>query len=182
MTLKSTLMAMAFGVAVHGAAWSGPGHDHGDEAPQATAGAALPRFAASSDLFELVGVLDGKALTLYLDRAATNEPVPQASLELELAGAKLNPKPLPDGSYAVELAQALGEGVHPVTATVTAGDDVDLLAGELDVHSAVAPDEHAHWGVKQWGVLVGSVLLGLAVLVGAARFMRKRAAPLGVAA
>ncbi len=181
MKLKSTLIATAFGVAVHSAAWSGPGHDHGDEAPQST-GISLPRFAATSDLFELVGVLDGKALTLYLDRAATNEPVPQASLELELAGAKLNPKPQPDGSFAVELAQAPGEGVHAVTATVTAGDDVDLLAGELDMHSAATPDEHAHWGVKQWGVLAGSVLLSLAALVGVARHLRKRAAPLGAAA
>lgn len=181
MKLKTTLIAMAFGVAIHSAAWSGPGHDHGDEAPQ-PAGVSLSRFAATSDLFELVGVLDGKTLTLYLDRAATNEPVPQASLELELAGSKLSPKPQPDGSFAVELTAALGEGVHAVTATVTVGDDADLLAGEFDVHGTAVQGEHQHWGVKQWGMLAGGSLLGLVALLGLARFMRKRAAPLGVAA
>ena len=34
------------------------------------AGTALPRFAAVSETFELVGVLDGKQVTLYLDRFA----------------------------------------------------------------------------------------------------------------
>ena len=42
---------------------AGDGHDHGDAAPAAT-GTALPRFAAVSETFELVGVLDGKQVTL----------------------------------------------------------------------------------------------------------------------
>jgi hypothetical protein len=140
---------------------AGPGHDHGDEAPKAS-GVALPRFAASSDLFELVGVLEGKTLTLYLDRAASNEPVPQAELELELLGAKLSPKAQADGSFVVELAKAPGDGVHAVTATVSVGDESDLLAGELDLHGE-AHDDHAHEprNGRVWGVL------GLSLLVGA---------------
>ena len=48
-------------------AWAGPGHDHGDAAPAAV-GQALPRFSAVSETFELVGVLSGKQITLYLDQ------------------------------------------------------------------------------------------------------------------
>ncbi|HEX2009705.1 MAG TPA: hypothetical protein VJN44_02095 [Roseateles sp.] len=123
---------------------SGEGHDH--DAPAAAAAApALPRFAASSELFELVGVLDGRSLTLYLDRAADNAPVTDASLELELGGARLKaaPKAGAAGEFSVQLAQAPRPGLVPVTATVTAGADSDLLAGELDLHGS---DDGGHAG------------------------------------
>ena len=66
---------------------AGDGHDHGDTAPAAT-GTALPRFAAVSETFELVGVLDGKQVTLYLDRFVDNTPVRGAQIELEIDGTK----------------------------------------------------------------------------------------------
>ena len=46
---------------------AGEGHDHG-EAPTASTGPALPRFAATSSTFELIGVLNGHDLTLWLER------------------------------------------------------------------------------------------------------------------
>ena len=57
------------------------GHDHGDDAPQVSA--ALPRGTASSDHFELVAILRGPSLAIYLDRFATNEPVESAKVEVE---------------------------------------------------------------------------------------------------
>ena len=73
-------------------AWAGDGHDHG-EAPAATAGPASPRFTATSETFELVGVVNGKQLTLYLDRYADGSPVKDAKLELELGGVKVPVEP-----------------------------------------------------------------------------------------
>ena len=96
------------------------GHDHGAAAPSA-AGPGLPRFVATSDLFELVGVVDGTRLTLYLDHSADNSPVKGAKLELELGGTKVNAKPGGDGEFEASLAQPLKPGVTPVTATVSAG-------------------------------------------------------------
>jgi hypothetical protein len=92
--MKSThlLAALSLAVLLLGTSMSataGEGHDHGDAAP-AAAGTALPRFAAVSETFELVGVLDGKQVTLYLDRFADNAPVRGAKIELEIAGAKFN--------------------------------------------------------------------------------------------
>lgn len=138
-----TFILTALGLAAAAAllplpALAGPGHDHGDSAPAST-GPALPRFAATSELFELVGVLEGQRVTLYLDRAPDNVPVTGAQIELEIAGAKLKATPR-DDVYEVELAAAPQPGVLPVTATVTAGEDIDLLAGELDLHE----DEHSH--------------------------------------
>ena len=109
---------------------AGEGHSHGDEQPNASS-PGLPRFAATSDLFELVGVVNGTQLTLYLDRSDDNSPVKGAKLELELGGAKIDAKPSADGEFEATLAQPLKPGVTPVTATVMAGTENDLLAGEI---------------------------------------------------
>jgi len=108
---------------------AGEGHDHGEAAPTAT-GPALPRFAAVSDLFELVGVLNGRQITLYLDRVADNSPVTEAQIELEIGGKKFKAAKQGTDEFEVVLAEAPKPGVLPITATVSAGSDADLLAGE----------------------------------------------------
>ena len=145
-------------------AQAGEGHDHG-EAPAAAAGSALPRFSAGSELFELVGVLNGKQLTLYLDHAASNAPVKDAKLELELGGRKLSPKAHGEGEFELTLAEAPKAGVTPVTVTVSTASESDLLASELDIHED-AHDEEAtpapSWTrFSEWTAtgLVASVLL-----------------------
>ena len=91
----------------HGLA--GDGHDHG-EAPASSAGPALPRFAAASETFELVGVVNGKRLTLYLDRYADGSPVKDAKLELELGGVKVPVESHGEGEFEAMLAQELKPG------------------------------------------------------------------------
>ena len=103
--MKSSLSLTALGLAAvllftGLRAQAGDGHDHGDAAPAAT-GTALPRFAAVSETFELVGVLDGKQVTLYLDRFADNAPVRGAQIELEIAGAKFKAEAHGDDAYEV---------------------------------------------------------------------------------
>lgn len=107
------------------------GHDH-DAAPAAS-GPALPRFAASSADFELVGVLDGLQLTLYLDRYADNAPVIGADIELDLGGTALSAV-AHDDHYEVTLPTAPEPGVLPLIATISTADAADLLTGELDLH------------------------------------------------
>jgi hypothetical protein len=123
-------------------AQAGPGHDHGPATPATTAPAA-PRLVAESETFELVGVLQGARLTLYLDRFADNQPVPGAVLELEVGGQPLKAVALADGRYEATLPSAPAPGVLPVTISVTAGAEMDLLAGELDVHGDTA-EAHGH--------------------------------------
>lgn len=158
-------------LALSASAWAGPGHDHdhGESAAPPTA-AALPRFSAASELFELVGVLDGQTLTLYLDAAPTNAPIPQADIELEIAGLKLKAAAQADGSFKAGLPKPLDSGDWPVIATVTTADDADLLAGELHLH-AVASDAqaeaahgHGHWEGWAAGAAVLAVLAGFVAL------------------
>ena len=141
--------------------WAAGDHDHGDAAP-AAGGQALPRVTAESELFELVGVLSGKQITLYLDRFADNSPVRDAQIELEIGGAKFKAAKQGEDAYEVVLAEAPKPGVLPVTATVTAGNDTDLLAGELDIHEEAHADEAAH--THSWTEYAGWAAAGIAAL------------------
>lgn len=154
-------------------AYADAGHDHGDEAP-ATTDTALPRFAVASEAFELVGVLNGKQLTLYLDHAATNAPVKDAKLEIEFGTEKLKIEPHAEGEFEATLAQVPETGVIPIAATVTAGNEADLLAGELDLHDDHAEaEEHAHdW--KEYALWGAAGLLVLAFAVLGVRLLNRR--------
>ena len=164
-------------------AWAGEGHDHGEAAPAAV-GQALPRFSAVSETFEIVGVLSGKQITLYLDRFADNSPVGGAQIELEIGGAKFIAQKQGEDEYEVVLPEAPKEGVLPVTATVTAGTEVDLLAGELDIHDMAHADEAAH--THSWTEYAGWGAGGLAALAllawGGRRVMSARSVRVGGAA
>lgn len=142
--MKSLSLAAAWSLlaALCAPAVAGEGHDHGDAAP-AQAGPAAPRFSAVSESFELVGVLRGRQLTLYLDRSADNSPVTQARIELDIAGTSYPAQPH-DDTYEVVLAAEPAPGVLPITATVTADQEIDLLAGELDLHGPAEDHDAAH--------------------------------------
>lgn len=146
-------------------AMAGEGHDHGEAAPAAT-GTALPRFAAVSKIFELVGVLNGKQITLYLDHAADNSPVTEAQIEFEIDGKKYLAAKQGNDEFEVVLPEAPKSGVLPITATVTAkasaGTDTDRLVGELDIQEAVHADEAGH--VHSWKDYAGWAAGGLAVI------------------
>lgn len=152
-------------------AWASEGHDHGD-APAAAAGNALPRFTAVSETFEMVGVLDGQQLTLYLDRYADNSPVQGAQIGLEIGGVKVPVQAHEQDVYEATLTEALKPGVTPVTATVIAGANTDRLAGEFDLHEEAHDDaasEHPWQPAAAW--LVGA-MLAIVLLVWSVRRVR----------
>jgi len=184
MKLRQTLAALLIATTLIGSpAWAGDGHDPGDAAPAAV-GQALPRFSAVSETFELVGVLNGKQITLYLDRFGDNSPVRGAQIELEIGGAKFKAEKQGEDEYEVVLLEAPKEGVLPITATVTAGTEVDLLAGELDIHIEAHADEAVH--THSWSEYAGWGAGGLAALAllawGGRRVMSARSVRAGGAA
>jgi len=146
------------------------GHDH--DAPAASTGPALPRFSAVSDAFELVGVVNGKQLTVYLDRFQDNAPVRDAKVDLEIGGEKLALERHADGEYAGTLAGELKPGVIAVTAAIVAGGESDIVAGELDLHEqTVAHEAHA----RSWRQYAAWAAGALVVLGAVAWAMRRRA-------
>lgn len=176
--LPAALLAAA--VLVVSPVWAGEGHDHGDAAPAAV-GEALPRFSAVSETFELVGVLSGKQITLYLDRFADNSPVRGAQIELEIGGAKFKAEKQGEDEYEVVLPDEPKPGVLPVAATVIAGNETDLLAGELDIHEEAHSDEvvAAPGWMKYAGWAAGGVAVLALLLWGGCRLVGARSVRAG---
>ena len=156
-------------------AFAGPGHDHGDEAPAVAETQGSPRFEAHSDLFEAVGVLEGDHLSVFVDRFADNAPVLKATVELESGDIKaVGEFHEEHGDYSFAAASFNKPGSYPITLTITSGDEVDVLAGNL-----VVPDEHTSHGhdestlFNQAGLWALALVI-LAALVWTARLLIKR--------
>jgi hypothetical protein len=146
----------------------GHDRDHGHVAAPAATGPAPPRFSASSADFELVGVLDGRELTLYLDRYADNLPVLDAEIELDFGGTVV--KALAhDDHYEAMLPTEPAPGAVPLVATISTADAVDLLDGQLEV-----PASEDHTGASDRHRLAGWVVAGLLALgwIGSRAFAR----------
>lgn len=162
---------------------SAQAHEGHDDAPAAAPSGAAPRFAAVSEQFELVGVIEGRHLNLYLDHAADNSPVREVTLELELGGKPLPVTQVGEGLFQAELTQPLAEGETPVTATVVAGADSDLLAADIDWHAPAADAPASAWAGKgRLAAAAGAALLVIAALWAWARSRRAGSARVGGAA
>ena len=111
---------------------AGPGHDHGPE-PAAAASVASPRVAMTSENFQLVGIVEGEVMVLYLDRASDNEPVTTARIEVSLNGDVIEAALQPDGIYEIASPQLKQAGQIEVLATIANGDTSDLLVGSLTI-------------------------------------------------
>ena len=172
------LIACFFSLAVVvSPAWAGEGHDHGDALAAAT-GAASPRFAAHSDLFEVVGVLTGDELSITLDRYTSNEPVLKAKIEVESGGYKAVAAFHTDhNDYSVPSTAFKKPGTYAIVLTVTAGEQTDLLTGELMVPDPNAQAAHAEpakpW--LSWAAYASGALLLVAIALFALRRRQRHA-------
>ena len=151
-------------------AWAGPGHDNGGE-PAAAVGTASPRFSTHSDLFELVGMVEGNELKIYLDRYTTNEPVTDAKIEVEVGSIKGIALEQADGSYSFKNDVFAKPAELAISFTILAGKDADLLAGDLKI--ATPADDHADDEVAKpwlrWAAYAGAALLLVLIAVAVLR-------------
>jgi F0F1-type ATP synthase assembly protein I len=142
------------------------GHDHGDD-PQPVVGTVAPRFEARSDLFEVVGVLQGDDIVLYLDNATNNAPLLEGEIEIESAGLQGKAQADAHGVFRFKAGGLAKPGNHALTLTITANDEVDLLSANFE-HSMQAADastehhDHSHSHAIWWA---GAALL-IAVVLG----------------
>lgn len=142
------------------------GHDHG--APVTVDVGWAPRATARSNDFDLVAVLAGKQLVVWLDRAADNAPVGKAQIEVEAGAWKGLATAAADGSYHVDAASLAGPGSHELVFTVQAGDAVDLLPATLVVPAAALAESEGK------GRVVGAALGVLALLAALGWIFKRR--------
>lgn len=131
------------------------GHDHG-AATKPTDVRLFPRFEIRSGDIEVVGVLAGKNLVIYLDRADDNAPIQGAQIEIEGQDLQGIATPMAEGVYQLPAAPLTQPGHHPLTLTVQAGDIVDLLSADLEVEEAPAAVAPPHSRTKpKWWLIAG---------------------------
>lgn len=137
--------------------------------PALAAEVPLPVVTAESEAFEVVGRLEAEGLILHVDRAPSNEPVLAATLEIEADGrsttAVFRPASgdylIADATWLEPLRQA---GEHALALTLIAGEDSDLLSGELIVAEAPAVAEAS--GGRLGLVLLAALLLVAIIVIG----------------
>ena len=162
------------GASAHG------GEDHGDEAkaPAPTVGIA-PRAIAQSEDLELVAVVEeakpeGRRLSLFLDRFATNEPIVGAKLEVDGGGQNVVAKEIRPGVYVAPfgaLVNAAAGTKLPLTIAIEAGDSADLLTTTLEIS---APPGGATAHVHRWAEIVTWLAGGVLGLVAIALLIVRR--------
>ena len=114
------------------------GHDHAS-APAVIVGAA-PRAEAVSDNFELVAVARAGALSIFLDRFKTNEPVPNAEITVETPAGSVQATPADGGSYTVAAPWSERAGKYDLIFTVSADGVAEVLLGTIEIGAAAAGD------------------------------------------
>ncbi|MFD1283112.1 RND transporter, partial [Methylobacterium goesingense] len=117
--------------ALSGPALAHEGHDHGAEAPPAPA-ATAPRAEAVSERFELVAVVQGTHLVLYLDAFASNAPVPEASVAVMTPEGRRRAAETAPGTYRLAAPWLAAGGDHDLIVGVSVEGRTDIL--NLDLH------------------------------------------------
>lgn len=147
----------------------GPNGEHLDAAPTVGATSSAPRIEAKSESYELVGRLQGGELSMFINRFATNEPVNQAKVEVELGELKASaPFHEDQGDYAVadeKFLEALGKkGTHALVITIVDRSESDLLEGSLEVGAATASEAGHEHGHESSLLLAGLAVVALGVV------------------
>ncbi|HYD96484.1 MAG TPA: hypothetical protein VEC01_14235 [Noviherbaspirillum sp.] len=160
---------------------------HGDEdhskdgTPAAQAqSAGQPRVETFTEAFELVGQLQGKELSVFIDKYETNEPVLNGKLEVELNGLKSVGKYRPErGDYVIAdegfIKALAAPGKHALVFTLSAAEETDLLEGTLEVQPAVEHETNTQFPLA-WA---GAGLLAALALIALAAKRRRSTHPTG---
>jgi RND family efflux transporter MFP subunit len=154
-------------------AFAHEGHDHGPSA-SAASGPASPRLTATSENYQLVGIVEGEVLVIYLDRFADNAPVTSATLEVTIGDTSARAELQKNGTYEVVSPSLKKPGNHEVLVNITDGATTDLLVAALNIAAPSTGStgfDHTVWShlgehVKPTTKLVGWAGGGLLGLVG----------------
>jgi len=149
------------------------GHD--EMQPAAALGAAgLPRLATSSETYEVVAVLEGERLTIYLDRFEDNAPVTDANITVTVNDESVIAQPSGDGTYSISSKRLASRGLVELVFDIKAKDGDDLLIGKFtpagsarEARSPEAPPWYGRaWLYARHGAQDHLVLVALVLLAG----------------
>jgi cobalt-zinc-cadmium efflux system membrane fusion protein len=183
--LRLALLAFAL-VALAGRAplHAHEGHDHADKSAAEAGSLASPRVVAVSERYQLVGIVEGEVLVVYLDRAADNAPVTTASIEISLNGQPHKAEPQSNGTYEITAPILKRAGQIEVLVAIADAGTSDLLVGALAITPSGASATKATRTAIGERLLLAGAVAGLALLglVGFRRWRRSAASAVLVAA
>jgi multidrug efflux pump subunit AcrA (membrane-fusion protein) len=168
---------------------AGPGHS-GDEghAHEAAASSSTqsPRIIATSETYQLVGILKEGKLTIYLDREADNSPVKDARIEVSHGDLSIVADKNADETYSISAAEFSNAGEYDLNFSIADGDKADLLGAVLIVPGAQSDHGGEHTTSllslmdqknPVFWIAVSLLAIVFASVVTAALFRRKGALP-----
>ncbi len=106
-------------------------HDEATPAPIVAPANSGIRWELNSPDVELLGIISAGKLTLHVDRFTTNEPIPNAKVELESKGKKLALQTDTNGIAQTDADWLAKPGHYEITATILAKGMNDLLIGTV---------------------------------------------------
>src|SRR5262245_12356288 len=126
------------------------GHDHNDAGRPALPTSTYPRVAAQSELYEVVGILKGGRLAIYLDEVATNHPVTEAQVRVTIGdGEPIDAGPAENGIFSISSPRLAEAGSVGVIFDINATQGDDLLVGTVSLpqvsRGAASPPVAESW-------------------------------------
>ena len=147
------------GLFLPGGLFAHAGHDHGST-ESTPAASQWPRFETQTGKIELVGVLRGDGLYLYLDDFASNAPITGATVEVELEDQVWLSSEIEPGLYLLDDTRLHQPGHHPLVIIVAAAGLDDLLVATLEVpETALVQQDEMNY--LPWLAAGGLLLLAL---------------------
>jgi len=143
------LLVLALSCLGGGVAVAHEGHDE-MQAAAASGAPGLPRLVVSSETYELVAVLEGERLTIYLDRFEDNVPVTDANIAVTVNDEPVIAQPSGEGTYRISSKRFAGRGVVELVFDIKAKDGDDLLIGKFTLAGS-AQDGHSPPALPWYG-------------------------------
>ncbi len=151
-----------------------------------------PRLAVASEAYELVAVIEGQRLTLYLDRFGDNAPVTDAHITVGINDDMVVAEPAGDGTYSLISRSFEHGGLFELVFDIKVSDADDLLIGKLSLPKADATAATAgplswygqivatlgHGAADHWVLMSFTLLAGLALGIGLRRHRRSYVVPI----
>jgi len=115
-----------------------------------------------SENYELVAIVQGRQMTVYLDHFVSNTPVVDADMDFDFSGTVVKATRNADGTYSVALPKKVDlKSSIPVTVTILAAAGADLLSGDLVIAQS---DKHSSWSTFWMVAIVAACLIALLLI------------------
>ena len=125
-------------------AYAGPGHDHGEEKTAVHSTIMKPKFYMESELYEVVGTIDGKNIVIFIDDYLTNRKVSEAELTLNVDDQAIKLVKAVNDTYQGNLSSPVEKKSLSITLSVKDKDVDDILITTYD------PTDHDVLKIFRW--------------------------------